>query len=448
MKILLVQPSHLDDQGRPFRFQKLFMPSLSLLTVAALTPPDVEVRLALDPVEDLDLDQPVDLVGIGALTTQAPRAYQIARAFRDRGRKVILGGIHASMCPDEALQHVDSVLVGEAEDIWAQMVEDARRGTLQRRYQADRPPDLSRLVIPRFDLLRHDLHMKLPFEAMTHIPIQTTRGCPHDCSFCSVVAYLGRRMRKKPIENVVREIESVHPQKVLFADDNIIGDPEYARALFRALVPLRIRFFCQMGTNILRHPDLMELAAEAGCCEALFGIETSSSTSLHAVDKKVNHPEQYDELFRQLKQVGILAHASVIFGFDDDTVEGLRRRVDEALAWDVNYLLINALTPLPGTRLYEEARARGRLLTSDWSRYDCFHPTVASDGITPDDLMNAIWEAWGRYFSPANIARRVWRFRREYLLFPRRNNLPLNLLIQGLMGLPTGPAPPGTPTPP
>ena len=434
MKIRLVQPSHLDAQGRVHRFERLFMPSLSLLTVAALTPPGVDVALSLDPVEDLDFDERVDLVGIGALTAQAPRAYQIAREYRRRGRKVVMGGIHASMCPEEALLHVDSVLVGEAEEIWPQMVDDARRGRLQRLYRAPRLPELQDLVIPRFDLLRHDKHMKLPFEAMTHLPIQTTRGCPYSCSFCSVVAYLGHRMRKKPVRHVVREIESVRPKKVLFADDNIIGDPDYARELFRALRPLDIRFFCQMGTTILDHPDLMDLAAEAGCSEALFGIETTNPSSLRSVNKKQNRPARYPELFRRLKGAGILAHASVVFGFDEDTPESLRAFVDEALEWDVNYLLVNALTALPGTRLHQEAKAGGRLLTEDWSAYDCFHPTVASKGITPDELMRSIWEAWERYFAPREIARRALRFRREYVVHRRRNNLPLNLFIQGFMG--------------
>jgi radical SAM superfamily enzyme YgiQ (UPF0313 family) len=434
MKIRLIQPSHLDARGQVHKFQRLFMPTLSLLTVAALTPRGVDVALSLDAVEDLDFDERVDLVGIGALTAQAPRAYQIAREYRRRGRKVVMGGIHASMCPEEALEHVDAVLVGEAEEIWPQIVDDARRGQLQRRYQAPRQPDLSQLVIPRFDLLRHDLHMKLPFEAMTHLPIQTTRGCPFDCSFCSVVAYLGHRMRKKPVAHVIREIESVGPKKVLFADDNIIGDPDYARELFRALRPLDIRFFCQMGTNLLKHPDLMDLAAEAGCSEALFGIESTNVASLRAVNKHHNRPASYPELFRRLRSAGILAHASVVFGFDEDTVESLRAFVDEALGWDVNYLLVNALTPLPGTRLYKEAQAQGRLLTSDWSAYDCFHPTIASKGITPVDLERSIWEAWERFFAPARIAERAYRFRREYVVHRRRNNLALNVFIQGFMG--------------
>ena len=145
-------------------------------------------------------------------------------------------------------------------------------------------------------------------------------------------------------------------------------------------------------------------------------------------------PERYGELWRQLKQRGILAHASVVFGFDNDTPESLRAFVDRVMEWDVNYLLINALTPLPGTPLYREAKAQGRLLTEDWSLYDCFHPTVASSGITKEALMDAVWEGWERYFSPRNIAKRAWRFRLEYVLYRRRNNLPLSLLIQGMMG--------------
>ena len=433
MRVRLIQPAQLDEAGRPIKYQKLFLPFLTLATLAGLTPAGVDLGVTDEFVENIDFDENVDLVGITAQTCQAPRAYQIADEFRRRGRKTIGGGIHVSMCTEEALAHFDAVLVGEAEDVWAGILEDARAGRLQRVYNPASRPDLSRLVIPRFDLFDFKRYVKPPFARTPLIPIQTTRGCPNRCDFCSVVGFLGNAIRKKPVANVVKEIEHVRPSRIFFTDDNIIADAEHARALFQALAPLRLRWACQMSTQVSRHPELIDMAAAAGCHETFVGVESLDPSTLAAMHKGFNKTDQYAEFFRRLKSVGILAQASVIFGFDGDTHDSLRRAIDTIMTWDVNYLYLHLLVPLPGTPYYEKVCGEGRLETRDWSLYDACHVVVRPTTVAPADLCEAMWEGYRRFYSKRAIVRRAWRFRREYVRFFPRDFAPEEIFFQAHM---------------
>lgn len=420
MFVRIIQPSHLDEQGTPIRYQKLFMPFLTTATLAGLTPSGVDVGITDDFVEDIDYDEPADLVAITAQTAQAPRAYQIADEFRRRGRRVVLGGIHASLCTDEARQHADSIVVGEAEDIWKEVVGDAHEGQLKPFYQAEQKPDLSQLVIPRFDLLDYSHYVIPPFARTPLLPIQTTRGCPYDCDFCSVVTYLGRKMRKKPVAHVIREIEFARPSRIIFTDDNIAGDVEHARELFRALKPLKLRWACQMSTRIMDHPDLIELAAEAGCHETLIGVETLNARALQGVGKKHNRTNEYTRLFRMLKDVGILAQVSLIYGFDEDTAEDLLHTIDQVQALDVNYVYIFVLTPFPATRVNDRMREQHRVRTDNWSLYDGTHVVIDLAHMTSGQLFDAMWKSYEQFYSMGNILKRMWKFGREYVkYFPR-----------------------------
>jgi radical SAM superfamily enzyme YgiQ (UPF0313 family) len=431
MKLLLIQPAQLDANRRPMKFKKLIMPFLNLATLAALTPNGIDVSITDDYVEEIDFETDADLVGITGMSCQAGRAYQIADEFRKRGIPTIMGGIHVSARPEEALEHADSVLIGEAEDLWDRVLADAESGRLRSIYQAERAPDLGRLVIPRYDLFDFGNYLIPPGAKTPTIPIQTSRGCPNRCDFCSVVDFLGHEMRTKPVENVIREIESLRPSKIFFADDNINGDPQHARELFAALKPLKLRWSCQMTTQIMKDPDLIELAAEAGCHENFVGIEAVTEENLRSIHKEFNKPEEYKRFFKRLSDAGIFAQVAIMFGFDEDTVESLKRTMDTILSWNINYLYIGVLTPLPGTKLFQRLDREGRITTTDWSFYDCVQPVIDFTNITYRELVDAIWEGYERFYSIANILRRMWRFRRPYVKhYPRVS--PMTEMIYSL----------------
>ena len=420
MKIRLIQPAALDKNGWPIKFRKLMMPTLALPTIAALTPDGIDVAITEEYIHDIDFEEDVDLVGITALTCQAPRAYQIANEFRRRGKKTIMGGSHATACVEEALRYFDSVLVGEAEDIWEQVLSDVRDNRLQRIYKSLERPDLSRMVIPRFDLVDFSRHEVPPFAKTPLIPIQATRGCPNQCDFCSVTPFLGHKIRTKPIANVMKEIETIKPSRIFFVDDNIGANPAYAEELFKALKPLKVRWACQLSTKISKHPKLIELAAKAGCYETFIGVESINEKSLKHMNKAFNKVEEYADLFRRFKEVGILPQAPLMLGIEGDTVDSIRKAVDTAMSWDINYLYLNIITPLPGTRFYERVNEESGFLSKDWSLYDTVNPIVGVEDMTSKELEDVMWESYRKFYSIKNIFKRLWRFKKQYVrFFPR-----------------------------
>lgn len=422
MKIRLIQPAQLDDRGRPTKFKQLFFPNLGLPTLAGMTPEGIEVGITVEYVDEIDFDETVDLVAVTAQTCQAPRAYQIAEEFKKRGRKTIVGGIHASACPDEALRHFDAVLIGEAEGLWEEVLADVRRGSLKRLYRSAQKPEMTRLVIPRYDLLDYKKYVVPPFARTPLLPIQTTRGCPYHCDFCSVTEFWGPRIRTKPIAHVMKEIEALTPSRVFFTDDNIGADPVYAKELFRALKPLKMRWACQMSTTIMQDPELIELAGEAGCHETFMGIESMDPDNLQSIHKTFNKTADYASLLTRMKEAGILAQVSIIFGLDQDTVSSLQATMEKLLEWDINYVYIALLTPFPGTRLHQRMTEEGRIIDKDWSRYDVTRVVFRPQRMSPAELERVMWDLYARYYSPGNIFKRVHRFRKEYFFnFPRDN---------------------------
>lgn len=295
------------------------MPSLALPVVAALTPTDVDVEIEDEYLMDIDFENKADLVGITSMTTQAERAYQIADEFRRRGKPVVMGGIHVSALPEEAAQHCDSVVVGEAELLWERVITDFRKGGLQRVYRTDQRHNLRGLPVPRIDLL--PLHRY----SIPVIPVQTSRGCPHRCDFCIVTEFFGGTYRFRPVDEVVREIEiqkALFKEKrkkiIFFADDNIAANRVHAKELFKALIPLKIPWGCQCTLNITDDPQLLDLAAESGCIHMFIGIETINAASLKSVNKSFNRVEKYEKALETLRQRGIHVEASMIVGFDED----------------------------------------------------------------------------------------------------------------------------------
>jgi radical SAM superfamily enzyme YgiQ (UPF0313 family) len=404
MKILLISPSsgkwrHVGRQrlfnGRTFRFSML-----SLLSVAAETPPGDQVRIVDEQIDAIPWDADVDLVGITCMTALAPRAYEIAAGFRDRGIPVVLGGMHPTFCPQEALQHADAVVAGEAEGVWPRVVEAARLNQLAGVYRNVVPPDLSQLkAMPR--------HLLQPGRYATLHAVQATRGCTHACDFCSISAYHQRTQRRRPVEEVAQEIAAIPGRFFVFVDDNLIADRDYGRRLFDRLRPLRKRWITQCTLSLANDPDLVRRAAEAGCVGVFVGMESFSEENLHAVNKRFNRVEKYRDAIQRLHAHGIAVEAGIVFGLPADrpqVFETTLRQLDEL---QVDAIQVSIATPLPGTPQYEARRAE--LMDRNWAHYDLHHVVVEPRGMSSEALQAGHDWVTREFYRPWRVARRIWR---------------------------------------
>ena len=404
MNILLIAPAsgHWRRAGRPKFFNgKTFRFSmLSLLTVAAETPPGHSIRLVDEQIEDIPWESNPDLVGITCMTALAPRAYEIADEFRARGVPVILGGMHPAFCPDEALAHADAILHGEAEGVWPEAVAAAERGRLGGVYRASEPFDLARLKpLPR--------HLMNSPRYGTIWAVQASRGCPHRCSFCSVSAFSGAAQRRRPAGKVIEEISTIPDNFFLFVDDHLTADRDYALELFRGLIPLGKRWVAQSTLAIAEDAEMLPLAARAGCIGIFAGLETFSSANLESVQKSHHCAARYRESVERLHAHGIGIEAGIVFGLDQDgpaVFEDTLKILDDLR---IDAIQASIFTPLPGTPLF--ASMKDRILDRNWAHYDFHHPVFAPRRMSAEDLQAGHDWATREFYSPARIARRLAR---------------------------------------
>ncbi|MBU0639658.1 MAG: B12-binding domain-containing radical SAM protein [Planctomycetes bacterium] len=385
---------------------------LGLLALGALTPPEWEIRIFDENVRAPDygnLPRP-DLVGVTAFTSQANRAYEVAAQFRGRGVPVVMGGIHATMCMEEAAAHVDSVATGEAEPIWAQVLADARQGTLRPLYEGAYA-EMDQVPPARHDLLTGDYAFG---------SIQTTRGCPLNCSFCSVTAFNGYRYRQRPIADVVREFGTIREKRVLVVDDNLIGTSRQhiarAKDLFRALIQAKLhkRWIAQVTINMADDDELLALAAQAGCVGVFIGFESPTVAGLKEVGKKFNlvSGRGFAASVRSIQRHGILVAGSFIMGLDTDE-PGIGRRIAEAAEhYGVDILNTLFLTPLPGTRLWDELAPQGRIAADnfpeDWRHYTLTFPVARYRHFSCAEIAAEMQTCDQTFYSLGSTLRRVW----------------------------------------
>ena len=360
------------------------IPQLSLHILEGLTPKEHEVKIIEEEIERVDLEQECDLVGISCMTANAPRAYYLAGEFRKRGKKVVLGGVHPTILPDEALRHADAVVVGEAEGVWGTVLSDFQSGNLQKKYH--RPtPSLDNYIPMDYGKFTK----KRLFNVM---PVMTTRGCPYNCEFCCVSDLFGTKIRHVPISSISRGIEESGQKNFIFLDDNIIGDPHYAKDLFKALKPLKIKWVGQASMSFVQDTHLMKLAADSGCIALFFGVESVTEAQLGKMRKSIKVIKHLDEAIQKVKDMGILFHASFVFGFDTDTKAVFPDTVEFINRNKIGTVSFNILTPYPGTKVYEQLKSEGRLLSTDWKYYD--HSTVVfkPKNMTPYELQEGrLW---------------------------------------------------------
>ncbi|MBN1553146.1 MAG: B12-binding domain-containing radical SAM protein [Phycisphaerae bacterium] len=402
---------------------------LGLLVLAGLTPPEWDVTVIDENLDRRDyesLPKP-DLVGITAFTSQAGRAYELAEEFRRRGVPVVMGGIHATACTDEALEHVDAVVTGEAESIWAKVLNDVQRGRLQKTYTGEHL-DLAEVPVARHDLLP---------KGYAFGAIQTTRGCPLNCSFCSVSSFNGTRYRHRPIANVIEEFRAIREKWILVVDDNLIGTTtahmERAKELFRAMIQagLRKKWICQVTINMADDDVLLSLAARAGCVGAFIGFESPTPEGLHEVGKKFNlrNSRNFRESVKRIQRHNILVVGSFIIGLDSDK-PGIGLQI-AATAKQYSLDIVNALflTPLPGTRLWDQMERQDRIAANnfpaDWRYYTLNYPTARYKHLSWTQLLEEMNGCDGEFYSWRNIGRRMVEtiFRRRHPLVAMIGNM-------------------------
>lgn len=414
MRLYLINPNNplvsitKDSYWNQFRVWK----PLGLLQVAAMTPGDWEVRVFDENTGDYDYDalpRP-DVVGITAFTSQATRAYELADAFRAKGITVVMGGIHASMCPDEAGQHVDAVVMGEAEGNWPTVVEDLQKGELKPRYES------VFIETDGIPAARHDL---LP-KGYRFGSLQTTRGCPLNCSFCSVTAFNGKRYRLRPIDQVVAEMAKVPEGYVLMVDDNLFGTRkdhiQRSKELMQAIIDAKVKkkWICQSTVNMADDEELLALAKKAGCFGVFIGFETVTKEGQAEIHKKINArkkqhlPTQVATIQKYFPVLG-----AFIMGLDVDRPGVGTLIADTANGYGVDVLNTLILTPLPGTDLWQRLDEEGRIVSkdfpNDWQYYTLNHPVMRYANLSWSDVVEEMRAAYRGFYSYPRILRRVLR---------------------------------------
>ena len=403
LKIALISPKGplYRHRGGIFGRSLRYMP-LTLPTLAALVPAEMQacVRCFDEGIEDIDPALDADLVGLTVITGTSRRAYELAARFRTRNIAVVLGGPHVTLLPDEAQQHADSIVVGYAEDEWPRLLHDFVAGHLQPRYQqragfqlTGRPlPDRS--VLPEHRYLTADV-----FEA--------TRGCVHNCSFCVVPAAWGRHPWQKPVEVVVEDLKRRKARRAIFIDLNIIADRQYAARLFEALIPLRIQWFGLATTLLCDDLPLLDLAAASGCRGLLMGLESLSTPALRGACKGFNDPADYPRVVQRLHQRKIALQGCFVFGLDDDTPDVFMKTAQFAVDCGIDLPRFAVVTPFPGTQLYRDLDAQGRILTRNWELYDAQHVVFRPAQMSVDELQRGTERAWKHAYSWLNMGRRL-----------------------------------------
>jgi len=425
MKILLISPERQRKKEEAFLFRLSF---LNLPYVAAVTPPDIEVKIIDEAFEEVNFDEKLDLVGLTAQTPVAPRAYQIAAEFKKRGVPVVMGGVHASMLPQEALQHVDAIVIGEAEEIWPNLIQDLRRGQLGRIYVGSEYVDPSKLPLPRREFLNEKFYFPLKL-------LETTRGCPHHCDFCGVSRFFGFRYRNRPISDIDRELKVLFPEgsvmnsipkKILslfskdlpcflkrrllyIIDSNIAGDKRFCLDLLSLLKDYDLLWWGHAPVSVAFDQELLEGFSRSGCIALNIGFESFSTKNLQTMGKRFNQPSRYAEAVRRIRDQGIGIMGTFIVGLDDDDQGVFQRIIDFCNLERLDWALAFIMAPYPGTESYKRLDQEGRIFCKDWEKYDSlnavYHPALMS----VEELEQGMKNVWKEVFSLNSIYKRILR---------------------------------------
>lgn len=410
----MINPANKSGSGFIVNKDTRYQP-LSLGIIAALTPPDWKVKIIDENFRDFRYYE-ADFVGFTAFSSTVSRAYELARIYREKGIKTVIGGIHVSMCPDEASKYVDSVVIGEAESVWPKVIRDFESGTLQPVYQGILT-DLITSPRPRRNLFH---------PAYVFASIQTTRGCPMNCDFCSVTAFNGSHYRYRPINEVIDEMAEIPQKNIFILDDNIVGNNAKAQTraieLFRAMIDRGIRkeWIGQASLNVADNEDVLKYAAKSGCRMLFIGIESEQEDQLSGANKRLNlrmGVNSYDHVFDKMHKYGIAVIAGFIFGWENDTPERIDHRVEFTRRCHADSIQSTLLTPLPGTRLFERMQREGLLVLNnfpdDWKHYGYESLVFKPATMDRTEMQEYIFKVFDKVYEPGFLKRRMlkswWR---------------------------------------
>ncbi|UCC66560.1 MAG: B12-binding domain-containing radical SAM protein [Deltaproteobacteria bacterium] len=433
-RVLLIYPRPKDismSSDTPYPF-----PMLGLTLLASLFPPEYEVIIVNELLQEIDFNEDVDLVGITTLTSLAKRAYEVADRFRERGIKVVLGGVHATFMPHEAMNHADSVVLGEAEEIMPRLIGDLERGELQSSYRAERVHDLEGLPMPRRDLLGKG------YSPIFKV-IETTRGCPNRCEFCAVPVIAGRRYRTRPLSDIERELRIIVErggEYIFIVDDNVIGQKAHAKGLFELLKGFKVRWMGFATIEIAKDEELLRGAQESGCVSLFIGFESLNRENLEGPKRKFRGVKDLQGLVERIHDHGIGTQGSFVFGFDQDDPGVFERTVEFIHKTRIELPNYSVLTPFPGTPLWERLNREGRIFDGDWSHYDMSRVVFLPKMMTPEQLQQGY--LWAQKYScaPRSILKRLLLGPRHHLGYFLLSNFVLRKaqmkVIKRLKGIP------------
>ncbi|MBE9483195.1 MAG: B12-binding domain-containing radical SAM protein [Bacteroidetes bacterium] len=409
-KLILINPFNQHTRKDVYDVRTI-SPPLSLGIIAGLTPDDWDIEIIDENFDDFTFKE-ADLVGITALTSSINRAYEISAIYRERGIPTVIGGIHASMVTEEAEKYADVVVTGEAESVWHKVIEDFKQGTLKKRYTGELLP-MKNNPMPRRDLFH---------PSYSYANIQTSRGCPMNCDFCSVHNFNGHQYRQRSVEDVLDELETIPQEQVYFVDDNIIGyskqSAERAIRLFKGIVDrgIKIDWYCQASLNVADNEDVLKWAAKSGCRMILIGIESEKEEQLQEANKSLNLKmgiKKYEEVFDRIHKYGISVLGTLIFGLDSDSKSDLYDRTQFAIESGMDGMQATIITPLPGTGLYKRMEKDKRLLKTnypeDWKYYHFLDIVYQPAKMSPDELYDEMLKNWGIMYDGKLLQKKMLR---------------------------------------
>ncbi len=443
MRILIIQPGHYCSKTGTLlksKHKKGLCPSFILPYLAALFPKNAEITIIDETLQDINFDVRYDLVGITVKTPQAQRAYEIGSIFREKNIPVVMGGYHVNLCPEEAANYCDCVIIGEAESVWGEFMQDFMSGTLKKRYTADKRFDMRSMSFPRFDLMDFDLYKAF---YGTKVPLETSRGCFNKCSYCCTPEVYKGGIVYRPVKEVIEDIKRVRTDLprikrplFVFIDDNLTSDPQRCEELFTALKPLKVKWSGYFSAQICKRPDIIKLAAESGCYSAFLGLESINPLALKASHKEFNIKGEYAAYIRLFRENNIILILGMMLGFPEDGPAIFGETVRFLDQYGIPVAVIHPLYPFPKTEIYDRLKKEGMLYDETfWQRPHNPYALFKNNnlGMEKDSLESIFESTLTQVMSIRSIFQRTWPTRKYFLpLFAYNVALKIMLKKRGI----------------